>query len=155
MAADATVEDEWPTPREATERQFTVLNRLVSGSSFPRLKTPIQILDRSNKRSMTRSNGRTSDKRRRLSGSPELWSDGEPAEFEEQQHQGGNGSNINSSAGDFAAAGSSVMSITCDACRKKKVRCPSEKPSCSTCLKTGVQCVYRKSPFPDGLHSFC
>lgn len=77
---------------------------------------------------MTRMNGRTSEKRKRSTGSPD-WSDnGEGGSPDEQQT-----GNV-----------TSVMSITCDACRKKKVRCPSEKPSCSTCIKTGVPCVYRE-----------
>ncbi|OMH82886.1 Lactose regulatory protein LAC9 [Zancudomyces culisetae] len=30
----------------------------------------------------------------------------------------------------------------CDVCRKKKVKCDGNKPTCSSCLRVGVDCVY-------------
>ncbi|KAF4979960.1 hypothetical protein FDECE_17966 [Fusarium decemcellulare] len=36
----------------------------------------------------------------------------------------------------------------CDNCRRKKIRCPGQKPSCSACTRLGQQCRY-----PDGGHS--
>ncbi|WVQ81781.1 hypothetical protein IAT38_003906 [Cryptococcus sp. DSM 104549] len=32
--------------------------------------------------------------------------------------------------------------ISCDGCRAKKVKCPGEKPTCSNCVRKGLECVY-------------
>ncbi|PLB38272.1 Zn(II)2Cys6 transcription factor [Aspergillus candidus] len=37
----------------------------------------------------------------------------------------------------------------CDPCRRKKSRCPGEKPECSYCQRLSQQCVYSQSDFGD------
>jgi hypothetical protein len=34
------------------------------------------------------------------------------------------------------------VTLACDACRRKKIRCGGSKPSCSSCLKAGIVCNY-------------
>jgi len=37
------------------------------------------------------------------------------------------------------------LTQACDACRKKKVKCSGEKPSCNNCTRLGVNCTYLPS----------
>ncbi|PSN75594.1 hypothetical protein BS50DRAFT_479931, partial [Corynespora cassiicola Philippines] len=32
--------------------------------------------------------------------------------------------------------------LTCDNCKKSKVRCNQKRPECSRCLRQGVECIY-------------
>src|SRR4051812_2467754 len=37
------------------------------------------------------------------------------------------------------------LTQACDACRKKKVKCSGEKPSCNNCSRLGTHCTYLPS----------
>ncbi|KAJ5895006.1 hypothetical protein N7495_006697 [Penicillium taxi] len=37
----------------------------------------------------------------------------------------------------------------CGTCRRKKARCPGEKPNCSLCQRLGQQCTYETQPTPN------
>src|SRR5437763_13673858 len=37
------------------------------------------------------------------------------------------------------------LTQACDACRKKKVKCSGDKPSCNNCLRLGMTCTYLPS----------
>src|SRR3954453_24191631 len=37
------------------------------------------------------------------------------------------------------------LTQACDACRKKKVKCSGEKPSCNNCTRLGTTCTYLPS----------
>src|SRR5437764_1289462 len=37
------------------------------------------------------------------------------------------------------------LTQACDACRKKKVKCSGEKPSCNNCTRLGLHCTYLPS----------
>ena len=37
------------------------------------------------------------------------------------------------------------LTQACDACRKKKVKCSGNKPSCNNCTRLGVTCTYLPS----------
>lgn len=41
----------------------------------------------------------------------------------------------------------------CDNCRRKKTRCPGEKPRCSTCARLRQECCYPRGEFQDGVQS--
>ncbi|EWY92139.1 hypothetical protein FOYG_09034 [Fusarium oxysporum NRRL 32931] len=36
--------------------------------------------------------------------------------------------------------------IACDWCRRKKTRCPGERPACSACIRAGRDCLYSRRP---------
>lgn len=36
------------------------------------------------------------------------------------------------------------VSIACDCCRKKKIKCDGKKPSCTNCVNNTLECVYTK-----------
>ncbi|SCU79866.1 LAME_0B00716g1_1 [Lachancea meyersii CBS 8951] len=47
-----------------------------------------------------------------------------------------------SSPSDTQANRRNRLSFVCQACRRGKTKCDREKPSCSRCLKHGIECVY-------------
>lgn len=40
--------------------------------------------------------------------------------------------------------------LACDPCRRKKIKCPNQRPSCSSCTRLGQTCTYRRSAQTDG-----